>query len=341
LKKENKSILNVGIIGMGIGQQHAIAYDKHPNFHIKALCDFDLNKLESIKNSYPSTLFTDNYKNIINDKEISVVSVASFDNFHATQIIESINNHKHVFAEKPLCLTVEELKEIDKALRLNPEIKLSSNHVLRTNPRFLMMREKIKRGDFGDIFYLEGDYYWGRIHKFNEWRAKMDYYSIIHGAAIHMIDLVMWLINDRPVEVQAVGNAIATKKHLLDYNSFAVLIMKFKNGILAKVTGNGGCVHPHHHGLKIFGTQLTAIQNISDAYFIESSDENMLSNSIKEPYPAKDQRHNILTSYIDSIIDTSKSPIITQKDVFDVMSVCFASEEAMETGKTVSVNYFD
>lgn len=326
---------------MGIGEKHAQTYLRHPDCNIISLCDLDLKKINKFKKDYDSILVSKDYKSIINNKNIDLVSIASYDNFHATQIIESINNHKHVFAEKPLCLTVEELKEIDKALRLNPEIKLSSNHVLRTNPRFLMMREKIKRGDFGDIFYLEGDYYWGRIHKFNEWRAKMDYYSIIHGAAIHMIDLVMWLINDRPVEVQAVGNAIATKKHLLDYNSFAVLIMKFKNGILAKVTGNGGCVHPHHHGLKIFGTQLTAIQNISDAYFIESSDENMLSNSIKEPYPAKDQRHNILTSYIDSIIDTSKSPIIAQKDVFDVMSVCFASEEAMETGKTVSVNYFD
>jgi len=326
---------------MGIGEKHAQTYLRHPDCNIISLCDLDSKKINKFKKDYDSILVSKDYKSIINNKNIDLVSIASYDNFHATQIIESINNHKHVFAEKPLCLTVEELKEIDKALRLNPEIKLSSNHVLRTNPRFLMMREKIKRGDFGDIFYLEGDYYWGRIHKFNEWRAKMDYYSIIHGAAIHMIDLVMWLINDRPVEVQAVGNAIATKKHLLDYNSFAVLIMKFKNGILAKVTGNGGCVHPHHHGLKIFGTQLTAIQNISDAYFIESSDENMLSNSIKEPYPAKDQRHNILTSYIDSIIDTSKSPIITQKDVFDVMSVCFASEEAMETGKTVSVNYFD
>jgi len=326
---------------MGIGEKHAQTYLRHPDCNIISLCDLDSKKINKFKKDYDSILVSKDYKSIINNKNIDLVSIASYDNFHATQIIESINNHKHVFAEKPLCLTVEELKEIDKALRLNPEIKLSSNHVLRTNPRFLMMREKIKRGDFGDIFYLEGDYYWGRIHKFNEWRAKMDYYSIIHGAAIHMIDLVMWLINDRPVEVQAVGNAIATKKHLLDYNSFAVLIMKFKNGILAKVTGNGGCVHPHHHGLKIFGTQLTAIQNISDAYFIESSDENMLSNSIKEPYPAKDQRHNILTSYIDSIIDTSKSPIIAQKDVFDVMSVCFASEEAMETGKTVSVNYFD
>ena len=31
-------------------------------------------------------------------------------------------------------------------------------------------------------------------------------YSIIHGAAIHMIDLVNWILNDKPSEVITLGS---------------------------------------------------------------------------------------------------------------------------------------
>ena len=99
---------------MGIGEKHAQTYLRHPECNIISLCDFDSKKINKLKKDYNSILVSKDYKSIINNKDIDLVSIASYDNFHATQIIESINNHKHVFAEKPLCLTVEELKEIDK-----------------------------------------------------------------------------------------------------------------------------------------------------------------------------------------------------------------------------------
>ena len=42
------------------------------------------------------------------DADIDVVSIASYDNYHSDQIFAAIKNGKHVFAEKPLCLTRHE-----------------------------------------------------------------------------------------------------------------------------------------------------------------------------------------------------------------------------------------
>jgi len=169
----------------------------------------------------------------------------------------------------------------------------------------------------------------------------MDFYSIIHGAAIHMIDLVMWIISERPIEVQAVGNDIATRNTPLKFNSFAALLLKFESGIIAKITGNGGCIHPHFHGLKVFGTKTTAIQSLSGAYWIKSSKNDINQKPISEPYPGKEFRKEIITSFIDHILDESKDALVSQKDVFNVMSVCFAAEEAMITGKTVKIKYLE
>ena len=43
------------------------------------------------------------------------------------------------------------------------------------------------------------------------WRSKIKDYSIILGAGIHMIDLIMWLTNSKPISVYATGNNNSTK----------------------------------------------------------------------------------------------------------------------------------
>ena len=244
-------------------------------------------------------------------------------------------------AEKPICLHPEELIKIIKAKNKNPETKLSSNLALRTNSRFLRMRSDIKKGRFGEVFYLEGDYYWGRKEKLFGWRAEMEFYSIIHGAAIHMIDLAMWLLDEKPIKLQVMGNSISTKNSNLNYNSFVIILLEFQNGTIVKLTGNGGCVHPHFHGLKIFGNELTAIHNFNEAYYLNSADPNDPPILLNEPYPEKESRKNLIHSFVDYILDDSSMPIVSEKDIYDVMSICFAAEEAMKKGEKIEINYYN
>ena len=51
---------------------------------------------------------------------IDVISIASFDNFHAEQVIHSLNSQKHVFVEKPLCLNRREFLNIFDSMKTNP-----------------------------------------------------------------------------------------------------------------------------------------------------------------------------------------------------------------------------
>ena len=294
-----------------------------------------------MKNKFPdSDIYTDD-RSILEDKNIDIVSIASYDNYHSKQIVKAFENGKHVMAEKPLCLSWDEMVLIHDIQKQNRDVKLSANHVLRSNARFGRFKKNIQAGKFGEIFYLEGDYYWGRKSKLFGWRAEMDFYSIILGAAIHMIDLIMWFLNDRPTSVQAIGNDLASRNTNLKYNSFAVILLQFKNGTIAKLTGNGSCVHPHYHALKIFGTERTAIQHLNGAYYLDSSDPGTKPISVTEPYPEKKAREKVIHSFVDSILDDSLTPLVPQQDVYDVMSVCFAAEEAMNTGKSISIEYLN
>ena len=331
-------MLNAGVIGMGVGLNHAMAYINHNQVTLKTICDFDQKKLIYFKNHY-GLLMETNDQSILQDKDIDIVSIASYDNYHSSQILQALNNEKHVIAEKPLCLSQDEMNEIYAVHKKSNDIQLSANHVLRSNPRFIKFKNDVNKSEFGKIVYIEGDYYWGRKNKLFGWRSEMDFYSIILGAAVHMIDLVMWLLNMRPASVQAVGNDIASNNSNMKFNSFAAILLNFDNGVIAKLTGNGGCVHPHFHGLKIFGTERTAIHNLTGAYFLNSSEPGSKPITISEPYPEKEEREKVIHSFVDSILDPSVKPIVPQQDVYDVMSVCFAAEEAMNTGQTVNIEY--
>ena len=147
-------MLNCSVIGLGVGERHAEAYVSHTKTRLKSLCDFDKKKLSYVHKKFPKIEFCLDDRSIIDDKNIQIISIASFDNYHSDQIIRSLNNGKHVMSEKPLCLHPEELVKIIEAKKNNTETKLSSNLVLRTNQRFIKLRENIKNNKFGEIFYI-------------------------------------------------------------------------------------------------------------------------------------------------------------------------------------------
>ena len=329
-------MLNAAVVGMGVGYKHAEAYSKHPKTKFSGFFDFkDLRNISFAKD----VKIYKSFNEIIEDESIDIISVASYDNFHANQIIMGIESGKHIMSEKPLCLNDHELKKIYKTLSENPEIKISANHVLRANSRFKKIKNLINSDNLGDLFYIEGDYLWGRKEKLYQWRSKMDFYSIILGAAIHMIDLIMWMTKSKPVSVYAIGNKISTYNSTLNYNSFALLNLIFENGLIAKITGNGGCIHPHFHALKIFGTKKSIEQNINGSYYINSSNPGVELEKINEPYPEKHTREKVIHSFVDSILDSNLYPLVTKNDVFDVTSVCLAAEKSMKDNRPTKIDY--
>ena len=47
-------MLNAGVIGMGIGEKHVLAYQNHYNTNLKTVCDFDHDKLKELSIKFPN-----------------------------------------------------------------------------------------------------------------------------------------------------------------------------------------------------------------------------------------------------------------------------------------------
>ena len=168
--------LRVGVIGLGVGEKHVESYLSDDRCELKIVCDLERIKTDEILSRYPQINITQDPEDILTAKDIDIVSIASYDNYHSEQVVKALSNNKHVFVEKPICLSSNELKNIVNASNKNPELKLSSNLILRKSPRFIRLRELIKNDDFGKLYYIEGDYNYGRLHKITEgWRGEIPY----------------------------------------------------------------------------------------------------------------------------------------------------------------------
>ena len=264
------------VIGTGIGEKHIQAINNSKKSIVKIVCEKNKKKFPNLKKKFPKIFFTTNEDKIFYDKEVNLVSIASYDNDHFYQIIRCINsNKKKIIVEKPLCMSFSQLKKIAKHIRKDKQIKILSNLVLRSSSLFKIFRKKIISKD---LIYAELDYNWGRIHKLYGWRSKIKNYSLILGASIHMVDLMMWFFQKKPIKVSAIGNNIGVNKKKFDKEGFITLNLQFKDNAIVKLNANATGIYPHFHELKIFEKKKTIIHNLMNSFILKRNNQTIIAN---------------------------------------------------------------
>ena len=133
MSKRLKNEIVIGVIGLGVGAFHLSNSFMYKNCKVKYICDTNQKKLFYYKKKFNIQNATRNFDDVVNDKEINTIIIASNDNDHFYQVTKSLKNNKHVFIEKPMCLTLKELKTIIKLKKNKPNLYISSNLVLRTH----------------------------------------------------------------------------------------------------------------------------------------------------------------------------------------------------------------
>ena len=332
--------INAGVIGLGVGESHIIGLESHPNCQVKTICDINEIVLQKVGSRFPSCTLSTDPNLILNDPNIQLVCIASYDDVHEQQVVSALRNNKHVFVEKPLCLTSQELNNIANELKLHPHLLLSSNLILRKTPRFIELHERIASGQLGNIFHIDGSYDYGRLHKLTDgWRGKIPNYSVTLGGGIHLIDLIIWLSGKKITYVSGVGNGLATSESQFDGLSLTSASIEFNDGSTAQITSNYASVAPHHHKLCIYGTDGTFEQSHLGASYYWSRDPNEQTEKVSSPYPGT-SKGDLLANFIDSILDKKNLPLISTQEVLDATSVAMAIDQSIRSQTGIAVNYF-
>jgi predicted dehydrogenase len=328
--------LRVGIIGLGVGERHIDGFRRHSSAEVVALCDIDPEVRARVHRRYPGLSLGDDANALIDDPAIDIVSVASYDDAHYAQVMRALAKGKHVFAEKPLCTRIDEFREIRRQLASQPQLRLSSNTILRFAPRFQELKAMIVAGTFGRLFNIEGDYLYGRLAKVTEgWRGRIPDYSVTLGGAIHIIDLILWLTGERVIEVMAAGNGIASRGSQFRGNDMVSALMTFQSGLIGKISANFGSVHPHFHRLVVYGTEAT-FENRPDAGLLwRSRDPAVAPQMLTTAYPGID-KGDLIPSFVDAVLGKGTA-VVTEDDVLAAMAVGLAIDRSLSEGGVVKI----
>ncbi len=323
------------IIGFGVGKYHALNISKIGNTEIKYICDFNTSKKKEILNLFPKTNYIKKPDRIFKDKDVNLVIISSYDNYHFEHIMNSIKKNKNIFVEKPFCLTEKEFNRILLEVK-KTKVKISSNLVLRKNRHFESLKKNIKY--FGKTYYIEGDYNYGRFFKLTKgWRGSIPYYSVFLGGGIHLLDLIIWLKNKRVIKVFSAGNNLISKKTKFKYDDFVISTLVFEDGSIAKISANFSSITNHHHLLKVYGEKKSFFYDFDRNYYFKNRSDKILK--IKKNNFSNFEKSKVLTSFVKSLYDNKIKADINFIDIKNMMSISFAIIKSLKTKKIIKVNY--
>jgi predicted dehydrogenase/threonine dehydrogenase-like Zn-dependent dehydrogenase len=182
---------------------------------------------------------------VIDDPEIDVVCVATRHDSHAALVRQALAAGKHVFVEKPLCLTLDELADIEAALRESAGLPRAPILTVGFNRRFAPMVVKMKgllaamREPMSLVMTVNAGVipkdHWTQDPKIGGGR--------ILGEACHFIDLLRHLAG-APIEDVTVAPLVAPAGPALP--DTASLTLRFANGSVGIVNyfANGHAAIP-------------------------------------------------------------------------------------------------
>ena len=142
---------------------------------------------------------TSNEDDIIKSESANTIFIATRHDSHAEYVNKSLSAGKHVFVEKPLCLTREELDKITDIKAATPDKQLCVGFNRRFSPLSVFLRKQIETGPMTMVYRVNA----GKIPA-DTWIQDLELGGgRIIGEACHFIDYLTWLNGSLPVSVYA------------------------------------------------------------------------------------------------------------------------------------------
>ena len=127
------------------------------NFHalgvLHTICDTRQSILDTYVSLYPDITLQTNYTQVLQDRSLDKVVIASPANLHYSLAKQALLAGKDVFVEKPLCLDSAEGEDL---IRLANEkgLVLMVGHLLQYHPCVHRLQEMLGRGELGKLQYI-------------------------------------------------------------------------------------------------------------------------------------------------------------------------------------------
>ena len=242
----------VGLIGSGwYGKCDLLRLIQVEPVEVVSLCDVDKRMLKeageivaSRQASKQQPRLHADYREMLKEKDLDIVIVATPDHWHALPMIEAVKAGADVYVQKPISVDIAEGQAMLEAARKYKRVvqvgtqRRSTPHLMEAREQILKqdklgkiglveiycyyhMRARTNPPDTAPPDYLDYEMWTGPapMRPYNElvhprrWRAFMEYGNGIMGdMCIHMLDMVRWMLDlGWPKRVSSAGGILVEK----------------------------------------------------------------------------------------------------------------------------------
>ena len=161
-----------------VPRSHAAAYYRHPQTEVVGVCDIRQEALNDFKQNWtdvwPDMRYYTDYREMLENEQADLVSVATPDHFHADITVDAANGGaKAILCEKPIATTLADADRMIAAAEANNAL-LSIEHTRRWAPRFHAVREIIRSGEIGPLRSIIANMYSRRSMLFRNGTHTVD-----------------------------------------------------------------------------------------------------------------------------------------------------------------------
>jgi predicted dehydrogenase len=322
--KQKTAKVGIGFIGAGsYAQSHLI-----PN--IPREKDIDLIGVKtatgagsrSVAERYGFGFCTGDENDILENDGINTVFIATRHNTHAGFVLQALKAKKHVFVEKPICLTPAELDLIKDAY--SPDLSLMVGYNRRFSPLTRIIKEAIKTGPISMTYRINA----GDIPS-DSWIQDSEIGGgRILGEVCHFVDYLTYINGSLPISVYA-----AAMTQPSNLNDVLTVSLAYQNGSIGSISyfANGSKSLPKEN-IKIYSHGHTMVLND----FKEVTSYGSGKPKTKKMMIQDKGQKNGVRLFLEAVKDGKECPIPVQ-EIFSSAEVCFGILESLRTKQVIAI----
>jgi len=339
--------VRVGVIGMGMGRNHAVHYRDCPEADLVAICDVDEGRLaEKAAEVHPRRTYT-RYEDLIADPEIDAVSIALPNVLHAPVTLQALEAGKHVMCEKPLAMNAGEAEGmVATARRLGRTLMVHFN--VRFNPTSQAVKHAIDQGALGHIYYARSVWHRKRgIPRLGGWftQQQLSGGGALIDLGVHRLDLALWLMDyPKPVSVTGVtyghlGKQLGDREGKeFDVDDLAAGFIRFDNGasLTMETSWASNSEKREDQWTQLFGIDGGAlIRNLHEGYDFEARIFRNVDGEVVTEEPHVPEPRETAQQHFCRAILSGTEPMATGEQGLVVMRLLDALYESAASGYEV------
>ncbi|MDE5421919.1 bi-domain-containing oxidoreductase [Ancylomarina sp. DW003] len=314
----------IGIIGAGNFTSSTIMPAlKAAKANVKYMCSAGGLSSATLAQKYQVDKATTSFEEILEDKDVDMVMITTRHNLHASMATQALKAGKHVFVEKPLAMSYEELEDIDQQAK-----ETGKSVMVGFNRRFAPLAEKMKAvagsGPKNIIATMNAGFIPSDV-----WIHDMEIGGgRIIGEACHYMDLCSFLADSK---IKAVCmNAMGESPE--ENTDNASILLKYENGTNAVINyfANGSKAYSKER-IELFSQEKTLILDnwrTLKGYGVKG---------FSKMKTTQDKGHAKQFDLVNKWLSNGGTPLIPHKDIMNTSKAAIAAIESLKTGAWVEI----